>query len=110
MESTATTEQAQEWWEESPCPAWCVHGDYHVREIWPDDRNHISELHEVPCYLVDPFGDGRKLDVVAWRNASDAEPHIRIYTEAAGLDIKLTPAEAAMLAEHLNRLVREVIA
>ena len=108
------------YWQDQPCPAWCRVVVPHQDHTPPEDRFHMSPIHDVTLTLevadVFRFPDrtgGTVLEVSpsfitagllqGWR---EREARV-ILTHAATHDIELTVAEARELAEALSGLVRQ---
>ena len=111
---------ARPYWQDRPCPAWCRVVVPHQDHSPPEDRFHMSPIHDVTLTLEAadvirfPDGDGGSVLEVSpsfitagllqgWR---EREARI-ILTHAGAHDIELTVAEARELAEALSGLVRQ---
>lgn len=111
---------ARPYWQDQPCPSWCHMVVPHQDHNPPEDRFHLSHIHDVTLTLEAPdvlrFPDGSGGTVLevspsfvtasllqGWR---EREARV-ILTHAGTHDIELTVAEAAELAEALSGLVRQ---
>ena len=114
----APAQAARPYWQDQPCPPWCLLAVPHQDHDLPEDRFHLSVIHNITLILeaadVTRFPDGsggtaREVSpsfisaslVQEWR---DREARV-ILTHAGAHDIELTVAEAAELAGALSGLV-----
>lgn len=108
------------YWQDQPCPSWCHMVVPHQDHNPPEDRFHLSHIHDVALTLeaadVIRFPDGSGGTVLevspsfitasllqGWR---EREARV-ILTHAGTHDIEFTVAEAAELTEALSGLVRQ---
>ena len=111
------------YWQDQPCPPWCHMIVPHQDHNPPEDRFHLSSIHDVTLTLEAPdvirFPDkngGTVLEVSPsfitaslWQGWREREARV-VLTHAATHDIELTVAEAGELAEALAGLVRQAAA
>lgn len=95
------------------CEPWCVAGqDRHAKDH-PDDRDCVSDWHEVPLSLHDPV----KMCEDTWsrdwidvnlRRPQEGRPQVWLNWETTnGVEIKLSLGEAAALRDALTNLLGE---
>jgi hypothetical protein len=85
------------------CTRWCIYDDGHAIELFAEDQNCLGESHAVPISLHDDMGH---VDVLAWRyNRKRPDVVLNVAVELTDVAVRLTPAEARLLAESLLSVV-----
>ena len=120
VNGSAPAPAGRPYWQDRPCPPWCMLVVPHQDHDLPEDRYHLAPSYDVTLTLEAadviriPSEAGRVAMEVSpsflaaglaqgWR---DREGHI-FLTHAGTHDIKLTIGEAGELAEALSSLVRQ---
>ena len=97
------------YWQDQPCPPWCLMSVPHRDSDMPDDRYHLSVIHHIDLTLekaipgpLDP--DSRPfLTVQLDRHHRERDPRV-ILIRNGQVDIPFTIAEAGELAQELTDL------
>lgn len=113
---------ARPYWQDRPCPSWCVYPEWHTNSDFPGERYHWGPNHTMTLTLAEPEifrgrevgPDGEPLEryvsrpeLTVYLQQEHGEYEARVAVSYDGKpEVRLTLAEARKLAEALSESVR----